>query len=496
MVKKSVTKTTQDKKKTAVRKAAAKSVSKSQIMKELQQREAELAIIKSVQDGLASKMELQEIYDLVGDKVHGLFGAQTTIITSFDLDTWTQNFNYYIDRLGREHLDPTPMSDFMKTLVRMKKTFLFNDNIVERMQEYGAKLVLGPLIPKSALYVPLITGDEVRGVISLQNMNRKNSFSQSDVRLLETLASSMSAALENARLLKETEQRNAELEAIQKASIDLSSNLEYATVLDSILQRTSALMPSIENINLFLYENNELKFGTAIANGKINSVPVANPRPGGMTDTVARTGEIMLVEDMSTHPLYQNSAAGWKGALIGLPLKFRKRVVGVMNIHFTETRIFTNSEIRLLQLFADQASVVIENSRLFEETARHARESAVLNEVGRDISATLNLTSVMNKISRHARTLLNGSSSAIFLPQPDGKTLRAIAANGNIAAEIMSDTIILGQGIIGSLAEQGRAEYINDTNQDPRTVQIPGTPAVGNERLMVAPLLAGKRSMG
>jgi hypothetical protein len=277
-------------------------------MKELQQREAELAIIKSVQDGLASKMELQAIYDLVGDIVHNIFGAQTTIITSFDLQkAGLQNFNYYIDRLGREHLDPTPMSDFMKTLVRMKKTFLFNDNVAERMQEYGAKLVLGPLIPKSALYVPLITGDEVRGVISLQNMNRKNSFSQSDVRLLETLASSMSAALENARLLKETEQRNAELEAIQKASIDLSSNLEYATVLDSILQRTSALMPSIENINLFLYENNELKFGTAIANGKINNAPVANPRPGGNDRYCCKTGEIMLVEDMRSHPLYKDS---------------------------------------------------------------------------------------------------------------------------------------------------------------------------------------------
>ena len=162
MIQKLDVKTTPNKKKSAV-----KPFSKPQILKELQQREAELAIIKSVQDGLASKMELQDIYDLVGDKVHGLFGAQTTIITSFDLKTWTQNFNYYIDRLGWEHLDPTPMSDFMKTLVRMKKTFLFNDNIVERMAEYGAKLVLGPLIPKSALYVPLITGDEVRVVISL-----------------------------------------------------------------------------------------------------------------------------------------------------------------------------------------------------------------------------------------------------------------------------------------------------------------------------------------
>ena len=79
-------------------------------------------------------------------------------------------------------------------------------------------------------------------------------------------------------------------------------------------------MPSIENINLFLYEDNVLKFGTAIAHGQITYAPVANPRPGGMTDTVSKTGEVLLVEDMSTHPLYRNTPASWKGALIGLPL--------------------------------------------------------------------------------------------------------------------------------------------------------------------------------
>lgn len=481
--------------------AVSKPVSNAKIVKELKQREAELAIIKSVQDGLASKLEMQAIYDLVGDKIRDLFGAQTTIIATFDLKSETQFFNYYIDRYGREYLDPRPMSGLMKSLVRLQKTFVFNDNVEDRVREYGAQLVLGPLLPKSALYVPLISGDEVRGVISLQNMDRENSFSESDVSLLETLARSMSAALENARLLNETqrllkeaEQRNAELEAIRKASIDLSSNLEYATVLDSILQRTSALMPSIENINLFLYENNELKFGTSIANGIITGVSVAVPRPGGMTETVAQTGEIMLVEDMETHPLYRGSV--WKGALIGLPLKYRQRVVGVMNIHFTDPRSFTDSELRLLQLFADQASVVIENSRLFEETARHARESNVLNEVGRDISATLNLSAVMDRIATHARELLNGSSSAIFLPQSDGKTLRALVAKGNIAEEILADSIRLGEGIIGSLAAQGRAEFVNDTNKDPRTLQIPGTQAVGDERLLVAPLLAGDKVNG
>ena len=663
--------------------------SNARILKELKQREAELAIIKSVQDGLASKLELQAVYDLVGDKVHEIFGAQTTIIASFDFKDDTQHFNYYIDRFGQEHLKPAPMSEFMKTLVRMKKTFLFNDNVVERIEQYGARLVLGPLIPKSALYVPLVTGDEVRGVISLQNMDRENSFSQSDVSLLETLASSMSAALENARLLNETqrllnetEHRNAELEAIRRASIDLSSNLEYAAVLDSILRSTSDLMPSIENINLFIYEDNELTFGTAIANGEIKDVPVSKPRPGGMTDTVARTGEIVLVEDMRTHPLYKDSPAGWTGSLIGLPLKFRHRVVGVMNIHFSDARTFADSELRLLQLFADQASVAIENSRLFNETQRlleestqrgaeleivnsvqaklaskldlemihnlvgdkissifdaqtlmivsydaeqnlcyfpylrekgnrltqdplppsgisgyvlrtrqpviinsnmpeveeqllgtrsvilgggediksrmdvpmlvgdqikgvislqnvdrenvfqesdlrllqtlansmgialenarlfdetqrllneaerRARESSVLNDVGRDISSTLELTVVMDKIASHARDLLSASTSAIYLPQGDGSAFQAIAAEGEIAEEIKVDTIYRGQGIIGTLAQTGSGEFINDTNNDPRTIQIPGTPHEEEERLMVAPLLTGDKVGG
>lgn len=669
-------------KKTASRKltVTGNSASIELLRKELSQREAELSIVQSVQEGLASKLEMQAIYDLVGDKIRNLFGAHATIIATFDLKNDTQTFNYYVDRQGREYIEPRPMSGLVKALISGKKTLLFNENVVEYMQQYNAQLVLGLLVPKSALYVPLITDGEVRGVISLQNMEEEHAFKDTDVRLLETLAGSLSVALENARLidetqrlLKETEQRAAELEAVRKATIDLSSNLDYATVLNVLLQNTSALMPSIESINLFLYEDEQLSFGTAIVNGEIRDMPVAHPRPGGLTDTVARTGEIILVEDMRTNSFFGSAFPDWKGSLIGLPLKFRQKVLGVMNIHFAMPRTFADSELRLLQLFGDQAAVVIENSRLFNETerllketkerntelgvinslqqvlvskldfqstidligdnirdifdaqvvlvtlydrtakqishryinergqriymdeslpidkfrrhvienkspwlinegfenirlklgeepatagetpksllfvpmmvgeevtgilslqnldrehafddsdvgllttiaaslsaaldnarlfaetSRHARESEALNEVGRDISATLNLTTVMDKIAAHALNLLNGSSSAIYLPESDGRSLRAITARGNIAAEIMADTIKIGEGIIGSLAMKGKAEFINDTNNDPRTLQIPGTDKVGNERLLVAPLLAGKRVNG
>jgi GAF domain-containing protein len=66
------------------------------------------------------------------------------------------------------------------------------------------KVVPGTALPKSLLFVPLISGDKVRSYVSLQNIDSANAFSESDVRLLETLANSMSVALENARLFDET----------------------------------------------------------------------------------------------------------------------------------------------------------------------------------------------------------------------------------------------------------------------------------------------------
>ncbi|MBI2332654.1 MAG: GAF domain-containing protein, partial [Chloroflexi bacterium] len=184
-------------------------------------------------------------------------------------------------------------------------------------------------------------------------------------------------------------------------------------------------------------------------------------------------------------------------SLLFAPMVVDDQVTGIMSLQNLDREdAFQASDIKLLSTIAASLSAALNNARLFEETVRHARESEALNEVGRDISATLNLSAVMDKIAAHARDLLKGSSSAIYLPEPDGKSMRALVAKGDIADEILADSIQIGEGIIGSLARLGKAEYINDTNLDPRTLQIPGTPAVRNERLMVTPLLSGNKLNG
>ena len=137
--------------------------------------------------------------------------------------------------------------------------------------------------------------------------------------------------------------------------------------------------------------------------------------------------------------------------------------------------------------------VALENARLFDETQRRARESSALSDVGRDLSSSLDLATVMDRIARHAKDLLEAGDSAIFLPEADGTTFRAIVAHGDAADQIKATTIVAGQGIIGQLLQSGQPELINDTQADARGIQVAGTDARIDERLMVVPLVSGER---
>ena len=89
-------------------------------------------------------------------------------------------------------------------------------------------------MPKSVLFVPLVTGGKVTGTISLQNIDREHAFSASDQQLLETLARSLSVALENARLVHETRQRNAELALINSVQQGLAGELEMQAIYNVV----------------------------------------------------------------------------------------------------------------------------------------------------------------------------------------------------------------------------------------------------------------------
>ena len=178
--------------------------------------------------------------------------------------------------------------------------------------------------------------------------------------------------IDNKALLSMLKQQTDELDALKKLSINLTSSLDLPDVLDAVVSEAMRLVANTRDINIFLYRNHRLSFGAALDSDGTKNKVWSKPRSNGLTYTVARSGEMIIVEDMQTHPIYQNAPKDWRGSIIGIPLKVGETVVGVMNLSRSTTGGFSNSELRLLSLLSDQAAVAISNASLHQIISHQA----------------------------------------------------------------------------------------------------------------------------
>jgi phosphoserine phosphatase RsbU/P len=173
----------------------------------VEQRTAELELINSVQQGLSSRLDMQGIYDLVGDKLRDTFNAQVVMISQYDPNTKRIFHHYAIERGQHLHIQGwQPLDCSRAEIIRTRKPLMINqDEIIDVVKDGRMNVVPGTELPKTWLGVPMLVGNVPRGVVSLQNLDSENAFSKFDIDLLMTLTNSLSLSLENARLFNEKE---------------------------------------------------------------------------------------------------------------------------------------------------------------------------------------------------------------------------------------------------------------------------------------------------
>src|SRR5262249_4831207 len=142
-------------------------------------------------------------------------------------------FAYSIERGEHLDIDPIEIMGFRKMALDTREAVVVNEDVAGRSAEAGQPHVLAGEPPLSVVVVPLLVGARAAGVISLQTLDRENAFSEADVRLLTTIARSLSVALENAGLFEETRQRAGELAIMNSVGQAIAEQLD----LDALIER-------------------------------------------------------------------------------------------------------------------------------------------------------------------------------------------------------------------------------------------------------------------
>jgi diguanylate cyclase (GGDEF)-like protein len=264
---------------------------------------------------------------------------------------------------------------FERWIALMEKGELIKGKVKDLPPGEQAELVAEEI--KSIVCVPIFVKQVWWGFIGFDDCLTEREWSAAELDALIAAASTLGAAIEREQSDREQQMRANELEAIRQASLSLTATLDLGTVLETVCESTLRLTPEVNDVHIFLYPGERLEFGASLwMDGKKN-VMWSEPRPDGLTYTVARSGKRIVVPDMRTSPLF--AAMQWRGAIIGMPLKIAQRVVGVMTIAYEKPRTFSENELRTLDLLAAQAAIAIENASLYDQVQQLAVTDPLTN---------------------------------------------------------------------------------------------------------------------
>jgi PAS domain S-box-containing protein len=190
----------------------------ARLFQETRQRVAELALVNSIQQSLASTLDLQGLINLVGDRLRAVFDKQDVGIRFYDPATNLLHYPYEYDHGQRLILEPREPGSLSAHLLATRQPFVANRDTERRWAELGWTPLPGTTMSKSVAGVPIIVEGQATGLIMLDDYERENAFTDSDIRLLQTLASSIGVAVKNVGLFEEVQRQRQLSEALVQTS--------------------------------------------------------------------------------------------------------------------------------------------------------------------------------------------------------------------------------------------------------------------------------------
>ncbi len=408
------------------------------------QREAELGLINSVQTALAARLDRQDICDIVGDKIKEIFDAQVVSIGLLDKANQCFHVPYYIERNARQPAYTMAVYGFRKHVLDTRQALLFNENLEQESINYGNPVMRGELA-RSAAFIPMINGDEVSGVVTLQHLDLEFAFSDADLTLLKTITNTLSVALENARLFDETQRllklsqdRAADLAIVNRVQTLLANRQRqqniYEVVGDEIRQIFDA---QVVDIALFDKARDQFHFPYTIER-QVRFPLVSIPNVGFRRHVIETREALLINHDVEAMGARYGNPQVIYGevpkSVLFVPMIIDEQAVGAISLQNLDREFaFSAADVTFLSTLANSLSGALENARLFDETQSllkltedRADDLEVIGRIGRQFTASLNMDAVFAALDSNLHLLLKASTFFILLMDKQQATLNMV----------------------------------------------------------------------
>jgi len=351
---------------------------------------------------------------------------------------------------------------------------------------------------RTLLVVPLRQHGEIIGNLNARRTEVRP-FTPTQIKLLETFADQAVIAIENVRLFQELkeslEQQTATSEIL---GVIASSPTDIQPVLDTVAKNAARLCDAADaSIRLIEGDRTRLaaSFGTL-------SAPEFRPMgPGNPSGRVILTRETLHIHDCqnftSEFPESESIERGIRTFLCA-PMLREGAPIGVINIRRLEVRPFSERQIKLLETFADQAVIAIENVRLFNELKESLEQQTATSEIlGVIASSPTDIQPVLDTIAESASRVCNAYDASIRLAE--GNILRRVAHHGPIPFLTPSELPIDGDSVVGRAVVERQLIHVEDlrsviATEFPRTK--PFSEQEGNRTVLVVPLMRDEVPIG
>ena len=350
-------------------------------------------------------------------------------------------------------------------LLARNSSFRINTLQTDQRYEWWVEGLDNP--PISLIAVPLRRGHTPFGLICLFD-KADGLFTPDDLFLLETIAAKSEIAIENARLYTITDEalskRVEELSTIEEIDRELSAMLDLQRVIDLVLERAiGATGAAAGLIGLCDVEGQTMALLAQRGYEGIN-LPLKWSMDSGIIGRVARTGQAALVPDVSQDPDYVATIQEVRSQLT-VPILREDWVIGVLNLESPQPHAFDLDDLRFVSHLSEHAAIAIENARLFERERRRVQEMALINEINRTISTSLDLKTTLDSILACTRRVVDYTVAEICLWDPEREVMVTRGQGGDPSRTAMAGGIYhLDEGYTGWIARHRQPLLILDTN--------------------------------